>query len=762
MSKNLKQIMQLGEPKKLNGVSGVEAKAFKKAFQAALQEISKSLSYTASHAVQEEHDGLAGKRDKAVLAYQTVIRKIDPANPAASEAAMKRVNKSVSTLRGGAQALQDSVAKHHAAWIENEENFDTAAEQAAEMVDWGYANSERFEQVVDVIRERIKLRKYQEAVEALEKLLEKLKPAYDDYVVQRDAKVDYDQLQEDNRETLDAFATDEHELLSDWRSEIQGNLDSIEMSVEVQDYATALADLEAELPAIEDYLKEFAYEVALSSLQPKLDKLRAEDNLSTIEGAASMSIIWVAEKLMKQLASNGDYVQALEHLKKLETGVDAEIQNRDRVKYEAAKEEHRQTLSNAYLTDTRGDEPLKQMKSAYVTLRTTIDDLAEAGKWSEALAQFPPTLAAAQELLDQDTAYGKLKTLREENRSDDQWLDNFGKNVPPDPIWNEELLLYRLYRTNLATGDYRTALEQWKKLSDIRADLEIRVNASDAEAAPKAAEVVKKIRKLAGGGDLTKLSQSKNDKLVKKLEKLPQKKLRRMWKDLLTPSTPLGPQEQVIQAALFDAMKLDKEFKQAEAKLREEYETKLSNDPELQQAIEDWDTVDPRNNPLVDEQTKKEMIQRAISAQSEAYGIDVPEINWDANYAWGKADFSADTNQITINPDSLHGAIGHTHSDEVEKFMPGNNAIPLMLHENAHNFQDELVKKYLRGELSKDDPMYEQAELFAFNYDDGYLELGHNSDEHHFEDYSQQASERHSYIVQDSATDALLNGGESA
>ena len=760
MSKNLKEILDLGEPKKLNSSSGAQAKAFKAAFQAAMKEVGKSLNFTAVHATEDQHGELAAQRDKIFSAYQAVAKKIDPDKPDSSEAAIKRVNNSVSKLRGGSEALQDYAAKHHAAWIENEEKFDDAAQRAAEMVDWGYENSERFEQVVVVIRDRVNLRKYKEALEALEKLLDKLDPAYDDFVIQRDAKIDFDQVIDDNKETLDRFGASSHDLLTDWRAEIQGNLDSIEMSVEVLDYATALADLEVELPVIEEFLEEFAYEAALSNLQPKLDKLREEDSLSSIETAASMSILWVAEKLMKQFATSGDYVQALEHLKKLEPMVDAETQNRDRVKFEAAKEEHRVTLANAHLTETRDDGPLQEMKSAYVTLWTTIDDLAEAGKWSEALAKFPETLEAAQKLLDEDTAYGELKKLRDENRSDDLWFDNFGKNVPPDPIWNEELLLYRSYRTNLATGQYITALEEWKSLFDIREDLKIRVNASDAEAAPKAAAVVKKVQKMAGSRDLTTLSQKANDKLVKKLEKLPQKKLRQMWKDLLMPSTPLGPQEQVVQAALFDAMKLDREFKQEEAKLREAYETKLANDPELQQAIKDWDAVDPRGNPVVDEQTKKEMIQRAITTQSEAYGIDVPEINWDSSYEWGKADFSADTNQITIGPASLHGDVGHTHSDEEEKFIPGSNAIPLMLHENAHNFQDELVKKYLRGEISQDDPLYEQAELFAFNYDDGYLELGASSDEHQFEDYSEQPSERHSYKVQESATDALLNEGK--
>ena len=275
MSKNLQKILRLGEPKTLNGASGVEAKAFKKAFQAAMKEVAKSLQFTAVHAVDEQHSEMASKRDKVISAYQVVAKKIDPDNPSASQAAIKRLKKSISKLRGGAEALEDYAAKHHAQWVENEENFDNAAEQVAEMVAWGYSNSEKLEAIVTAIRDQAKLRKYKEAVEALQKFLEKLKAAYDDFVVQRDAKIDFEQMTEDNHDALDCFGASDHDLLSEWRSEIQGNLDRVEMSVEVLDYYTALANLEAELPVIEDYLKEYAYESALSALQPKLDKLDA-------------------------------------------------------------------------------------------------------------------------------------------------------------------------------------------------------------------------------------------------------------------------------------------------------------------------------------------------------------------------------------------------------------------------------------------------------------------------------------------------------
>ena len=327
---------------------------------------------------------------------------------------------------------------------------------------------------------------------------------------------------------------------------------------------------------------------------------------------------------------------------------------------------------------------------------------------------------------------------------------------PPIPIWNEELLIFRSYRENYLQGDFQRALKKWLAFFAIRADLKARVDSVKAEAAPKAAAAADKLRKMAGVSDLSTLDQSGKEKLVKKLEKLPAKKQRQLWKDLRMPASPLGAEQQIMQAALFDAMKLDKKFKRAETKLREAYEAELYNDPELEQAIKNWDATDATGAPVVDAATKKEMIRRAISTQSKAYGIDVPELDWDASHPWGAADFSAETNRITINPSTLQGAVAHTCDPSAPtKFSAGSESIALVLHENAHNFQDELVKKYLRGEIGKDDPMYEQAELFAYNVDDGYLELGGNCNR--FDLYSQQPSERHSYAVQESAVDALIN-----
>ncbi len=246
MAKNLKDILGLGEPKTLNGATGVQAKAFKKTFQATLEEINKSINFIAAHAASQQHNELASKRDNAISAYQTVVKKIDPQNPGASEAAIDRVSASVSRLRGGAAALQEDAAKHHAAWIENEEKLDDVAEQVAEMVEWGYSGSEKLDAVVTAIREQAKLRKYNEALETLNKFLKKFQPIHDDFVIQRDAKIDYEQLRDDNKDLLERFAVANHELLSDWRAEIQSNLDSVEMSVEVMHFYTALTTLEPE------------------------------------------------------------------------------------------------------------------------------------------------------------------------------------------------------------------------------------------------------------------------------------------------------------------------------------------------------------------------------------------------------------------------------------------------------------------------------------------------------------------------------------
>ena len=739
MSRDLKQILGLGEPKTLNGASGMQAKAFKAAFRTAMKEIGKSLNFTAVHAAEGQHGELADKRNKAISAYQAVAQKIDPNDPSASEAAIKRVNASVSKLRGGSEALHDYAAKHHAAWVENEEKLDNAATQVTEMVEWGYSKSDKLQDVVVAIRNQAKLRKYKEALEALEKFLKKLDPAYDDFAVQRDAKTDFEKMVKDNHGTLDRFGASSHELLADWRAEIQGNLDSIEISVDVLDYYTALANLEAELPVIENFLEEYDFESALSDLQPKLDKL--DSNLIWSSAATKVNELRAE---LDRAATSGDFTLAMQKLQELEPELDAELKSMAKADYEVAAAAHAATLDAADGTAHDGLAPLKTASDSYTVVKKELDALVAAEDWAAAQARLPATADAGQAYIDLRASYDNFKA--EEARLapnfaslNADYLRNLSGNPCPSPDWEEDVKLFRAYMSEPEQGNYDEATKALQALAPRIATLESRVNASDVEATAKADAAADKIRTIVGGANLAGLSIGDWNTLTGGLRKLSFKKRTQLLEDLHGPSAPLTNEQWLMQQAIYEASELDKSFKKKDDKIRQQYLDELKNNKEVQDALAHWTDTDSTGAPVVDRATKEKVLEQVIATQSQAYNVDEPEIAWSPTQTTSAAEFKADSNEILIDPASLGNA---------------EEMLRAVLHENTHNFQDELAKKYLNGEIEKRDPMYEQAKMFALNYSgDGYVTQAEHADV-----YKLQPTEMHAYDAGDNGAMAVLFG----
>jgi hypothetical protein len=68
-------------------------------------------------------------------------------------------------------------------------------------------------------------------------------------------------------------------------------------------------------------------------------------------------------------------------------------------------------------------------------------------------------------------------------------------------------------------------------------------------------------------------------------------------------------------------------------------------------------------------------------------------------------------------------------------------AIDLAFHENSHNYQNELVKKLENGTLDRNDPAYEQAQLFEIN--DGPQAYVDGAED--FDVYKKQPLEEHAH-----------------
>lgn len=150
MGKNLKQELGLGERPagKSKRLETKQAKDFRKAFKATLKQVDGHLQYTAAHAEESRHKTFSEKRDKAYVAYQAALKKIDPADPAAAEDAIDQVTASIEGLEANVKTLHEYAEKHYTAWTDNEQQVDDAAEQVVEMVDFGHAKGSTLEQAV--------------------------------------------------------------------------------------------------------------------------------------------------------------------------------------------------------------------------------------------------------------------------------------------------------------------------------------------------------------------------------------------------------------------------------------------------------------------------------------------------------------------------------------------------------------------------------------------------------------------------------------
>jgi hypothetical protein len=377
--------------------------------------------------------------------------------------------------------------------------------------------------------------------------------------------------------------------------------------------------------------------------------------------------------------------------------------------YRSSARTHVATFLTADGTDDLGFYALKKAKEGYVAATKELDDLVAAEKWQEASAKLVTTAEAAKTLIDQRAGFDLCAVECQEMRPDVDYVIELNKNAPSNPVWKEELQLYNSFTFHFNNGNFDQALTDLQTLKSKMTELKTRVEASDEVAGPKASAAADEILALAGGESMSALTEEQKVTLADKLRELSPKKQRQLLEDLHLPSTALTSEQRLMQIALYNAMTLDKKFQEADEKIREQYEAQLSGDPELMRAIKDWKNNDASGAPLVDLATKEKLLKRIIATQSNAYGIDAPAIEWTDPSAGFAGQFKPSTGRLMVNPQFL---------DKPE------NIIQAVIHETTHKFQDELVKRYLEGRISKQDPMYEQAKTFAVTYgDDAYVKV---------------------------------------
>lgn len=382
--------------------------------------------------------------------------------------------------------------------------------------------------------------------------------------------------------------------------------------------------------------------------------------------------------------------------------------------YEKGLASHKADLDKANAADTAERLPLEKAKSEYEKRRDAMLKLAADADYARATAALDGVADAAKALNVLVAKYEACVTLLYgDGKADRSYLDDLDRNSPPSTQTRDALAQYKALMRQFHGGQYDECVAAFKELRKGIADLKKAVAEADKVAQPKADAAAKKFEKLAGDKKLSTLNATDTVKLVAELKKLPQAEQAQMLADLHGPSGKLDAEGRLMQRAMYKAMTLDTKFKQEDQKKRDAYRADIEKDTETQDAVSDWNAKDAGGKDKVSMQTKQKVFEKVLIAQSKAYDIPVPAIRWYAGKAGSYGSFNTTSGIISLNTRYL--------SDPQEM-------IDTILHENAHNFQDQLVKRFFAGEIKESDPMYEQAKTFAMTHHwDAYVTFKEDS-----------------------------------
>lgn len=191
MSDGLREAWGLGEP---NAVpSTEESDEFRRSFQDALQSINQSLRYTAANAEQTKQQDYAAKRDKLITVYQAVLERFQETDVAPAQAAAGKAIDAMRTTVETAAKFKDDVQQAVGRWSDSEGLFDELRTQVNELEEWGDAKAGAFRQVVEKIQQQVDQRLYQPAVQAVQQVVEKMGPVYEQAKLVFDLKELYQQ-----------------------------------------------------------------------------------------------------------------------------------------------------------------------------------------------------------------------------------------------------------------------------------------------------------------------------------------------------------------------------------------------------------------------------------------------------------------------------------------------------------------------------------------------------------------------------------------
>ncbi len=224
------------------------------------------------------------------------------------------------------------------------------------------------------------------------------------------------------------------------------------------------------------------------------------------------------------------------------------------------------------------------------------------------------------------------------------------------------------------------------------------------------------------------------------LKAKPAKQKVEMLRTLLTADIKGDPPSDIRKAQhkLYQAMDMDPAFVEREMDFYDKVADDLATDPLIKEMTPTkWTTE-------TDQAGKLAIIRKIVKLQSEKLGFEPPEV-----VPIDKPSQGGLTTNGYFSPSDGKIYINFNAASSVKNFA---KAVDLAIHENAHNWQDRLVKKFNAGEIPESDPNYTQAMMFAVNELGGAYVKGAES----FAVYKKQPMEDHSHMTGPHTASALM------
>lgn len=278
-----------------------QAKVFKKGFCAVVEPMADRIGYMSVHAPQSVHAGMTAKSGKLYQAYQKVAKSIDPTNPKKAQGPIKKVLQAAKDTDTKYKSEAEKTKAAHEAWLAKQPAYESAASELDTLETWGDGSADPLLASTGAIDGKAGERHWADATQLFDAFAAALRPLYDAYLRQLEAKGAYDQ----QRPAFDgAFATACANALPSERMEqliaqIETQLGAIDAFASQKDYIAALeqleglADLMGDLEAECDRLAELQrqYETLARSLLPRVAQA-AQCNfaeLATLQAGLSAS-----------------------------------------------------------------------------------------------------------------------------------------------------------------------------------------------------------------------------------------------------------------------------------------------------------------------------------------------------------------------------------------------------------------------------------------------------------------------------------------